>query len=90
MISTSTLIMVSAVALLFLVYVGVAEVHRRRSVRRAESTAWDSCEQRVADELNRLRAELRSARTIGDRTSTQLARCRETLRKVLGDIEVLE
>jgi hypothetical protein len=85
----STLILIGVVALLVVVYVIIAEILHRRDIRRATSTAWNSAEQRVAEEMARLRAELQTARNMSDRKTTQLSRCRETLRKVLGDIEVL-
>jgi len=85
----STTVLISVVMLLLLVHVLVVELQRRRSIRRAVETERLSCERRVAEELDRLRSELQSTRKTSDRTSSQLARCRETLRKVLGDIEVL-
>lgn len=81
--------LISAVMFLLLVYVLVVELQRRRSIRQAVQQERLSCERRVAEELERLRADLQSTRKTSDRTSSQLARCRETLRQVLGDIEVL-
>ena len=80
---------IGAVAFLLLVYVVVVEFQRRRSIRQAVQLERLSCERRASEELEHLRAELQSLRKNSDRASTQLARCRETLRKVLGDIEVL-
>jgi hypothetical protein len=85
----STMIMIGVVMLLLLVYVLIVEWQRRRSIRQAVQMERLSSEGRVAEEVNRLRAELQATRKSGDRTSSQLARCRETLRQVLSDIEVL-
>jgi len=89
LIPISTLILIGVIALLFVTYVVIVEVVHRRNIRRATSMAWNSAEQRVGEEMARLRADLQAARNLADRKTTQLSRCRETLRKVLGDIEVL-
>lgn len=83
------MVLIGVVMFLLLVHVLVVEWQRRRSIRQAVQMERLSCENRVAEELEHLRSELSSARKSSDRTSSQLARCRETLRKVLGDIEVL-
>ena len=85
----STMVLIGVVMFLLLVHVLVVEWQRRRSIRQAVQMERLSCENRVAEELELLRSELSSTRKSSDRTSSQLARCRETLRKVLSDIEVL-
>ena len=83
------MVLIGVVMFLLLVHVLVVEWQRRRSIRQAVQMERLSCENRVAEELELLRSELSSTRKSSDRTSSQLARCRETLRKVLSDIEVL-